>query len=271
MSKPSYVVSLSGGKDSTAMLLMMLDRGEPVADIVFFDTGWDFPQMYEHLLDLEKYIGRKITRLGPKQSFDYMFAKLPVTSRKTGEVHYYGRGWPAPLRRWCTGRKQEALNCHLNALTYRYGLTLPIIQCIGFAADESRRIPFDGKRGKGGKHVESRYPLVEWGVTEADALSFCYERGFIWNGLYEVFDRLSCFCCPLGGIGNSRKLRKHFPDLWERMLEMESWLPEGDKGRRFIDEKTVSDLDARFAAEDAENARMICLPMDAPKTMEVSI
>ena len=40
MSKPLiHVVSLSGGKDSTAMLLMMLEKGMPVDIIIFCDTG----------------------------------------------------------------------------------------------------------------------------------------------------------------------------------------------------------------------------------------
>ena len=38
--KPEYhVVSLSGGKDSTAMLLMMLERGMQIDCILFCDTG----------------------------------------------------------------------------------------------------------------------------------------------------------------------------------------------------------------------------------------
>ena len=35
MKQASNVVSLSGGKDSTAMLLMLLERGESVADVMF--------------------------------------------------------------------------------------------------------------------------------------------------------------------------------------------------------------------------------------------
>ena len=57
MKHPANVVSLSGGKDSTAMLLMLLERGEPVADVVFFDTGWEFPEMYEYLEKLEAFTG----------------------------------------------------------------------------------------------------------------------------------------------------------------------------------------------------------------------
>ena len=62
--KPEYhVVSLSGGKDSTAMLLMMLERGMQIDCILFCDTGLEFPGLYAHLDKLEQYIGRPITRI----------------------------------------------------------------------------------------------------------------------------------------------------------------------------------------------------------------
>lgn len=37
------IVNLSGGKDSTAMLLMMLENDIAIDYIVFADTGKDFP------------------------------------------------------------------------------------------------------------------------------------------------------------------------------------------------------------------------------------
>ena len=33
-----YIVSFSGGKDSTAMLLHLLELGEPIDEILFCDT-----------------------------------------------------------------------------------------------------------------------------------------------------------------------------------------------------------------------------------------
>ena len=39
-----YIVSFSGGKDSTAMLLRLLEEGRPVDDIVFCDTTAEFPR-----------------------------------------------------------------------------------------------------------------------------------------------------------------------------------------------------------------------------------
>ena len=63
MKPEKYVLSLSGGKDSTAMLLRLLEEKLPVNLILFCDTGLEFPQMYEHLDRLEAYIGRPIILL----------------------------------------------------------------------------------------------------------------------------------------------------------------------------------------------------------------
>ena len=52
-----HIVSFSGGKDSTAMLLMMLEKNMPIDEIIFCDTGKEFPQMYEHIEKVQKYIG----------------------------------------------------------------------------------------------------------------------------------------------------------------------------------------------------------------------
>lgn len=56
-----HIVKFSGGKDSTAMLLMMLERGLPVDEIIFCDTGLEYPEVYEHIKAVEKSTGRQIT------------------------------------------------------------------------------------------------------------------------------------------------------------------------------------------------------------------
>lgn len=76
-------------------------------------------------------------------------------------------------------------------------------------------------------------------------LKYCYEAGFDWGGLYEIFHRVSCWCCPLQSLDELRKLRTHFPDLWAKLLDMEhqTW-------RTFRIDYSVDQLEIRFAFEE---------------------
>jgi len=229
------IISLSGGKDSTAMILMMLEKNEPIHSVIFFDTSWEFPEMIEHIDKLEKYTGIDIIRLKYKNTFEYELNQKPVRKKGTNTVHRIGNGWSSPMRRWCTRLK-------INAIEKYYRRQKDFISCIGFAADEEKRVPGGNK-----KKWKIRYPLIEWGINEETALQYCYDHGFNWNGLYEIFGRVSCFCCPLQRIGELRNLRKHRPELWNKMLEMDKAIKPN---RGFKDYKTVQDLDRRFKQED---------------------
>jgi len=117
------------------------------------------------------------------------------------------------------------------------------IHYVGIAADEPKRIHND------------RYPLVEWGITEKEALRICYDRGYDWGGLYEIYHRCSCWCCPFQRIDELRKLRRHHPELWAKLLEMDkrALAQFGDTPLgRFRPNWTVAQLDQRFAAEENE-------------------
>ena len=77
-----HIVSFSGGKDSTAMLLMMIEKGMRIDDIIFCDTGKEFPEMYEHIKQVERYINRPITVLKADKSFDYYMLEHIKTKGK---------------------------------------------------------------------------------------------------------------------------------------------------------------------------------------------
>lgn len=57
--KQFHAVSLSGGKDSTAMLLLMIERDMPIDMVLSADTGMEFPEMYEHLAKLDEHLFRE--------------------------------------------------------------------------------------------------------------------------------------------------------------------------------------------------------------------
>lgn len=231
---PNFIVSLSGGKDSTAMLHWMLERGEKIHSVVFFDTGWEFPAMAAHIDLVEQKTGIKIIRLKPKMSFDtWMFDKKIIANKgqMKGRLHRIGCGWPNPRRRWCTGKKIETITPYINSVESS-------VCCIGIAVDEQHRT----------KH--ERYPLIEYGKTEADCLKYCKDLGYHWDGLYDLFSRVSCYCCPLQKMNDLRKLRKHYPDLWEKMLDMDMRQPRTNEG--FRGDKTLIDLECRFTQEDKQ-------------------
>jgi len=236
------IISLSGGKDSTAMLLMMLESNEPIHSVVFFDTGWEFPEMIEHINKLEIYTGIKFVKLKPPETLDYLLTQRPFAPRNKKLKKRNGYGWPSMRRRWCTRSKIDTIEKY-------YKTQSNFTSCIGFTTDESKRIPVNLK-----KKWVTRYPLIEYDISETEALQYCYGKGFDWGGLYEIFKRTSCYCCPLQRIGELRKLRKHFPDLWQRMLEMDKAIPI-NKG--FRGWKTVHDLEKRFTHEDKIEKRII--------------
>ena len=77
-------LSLSGGKDSTFLLLELIRRGTPPDECVFFDTGWEFPQMYRHMDRLRALCeenGIEFTVLPPAKSFGYLMFEKPVKEK----------------------------------------------------------------------------------------------------------------------------------------------------------------------------------------------
>ncbi len=107
-----------------------------------------------------------------------------------------------------------------------------IAQYVGIAADEAHRVR------------EYHYPLVDWGMTEADCLRYCRERGFDWGGLYDVFRRVSCWCRLLRGrsvdCGNSTPFSRTVEKL--RAMDDHTW-------RQFRADYSVRQLELRFQFE----------------------
>ena len=225
-----HIVSFSGGKDSTAMLMMMIERGMQIDEIINCDTGMEFPGMYEHIKKVGNYIGREITILKHDYSFEYlMYYKQVVKGRRGGQAGY---GWPGFGVRWCTGFLKIKLIDKYLRNKYKDS---NIFEYIGIAADEPKRIK------------DKIYPLYSWGIEEKEALKYCYDLGFDWGGLYEDFKRVSCWCCPLQPLSELRVLRRNYPELWSELLDMDR-----KAYNQFRPDYSVEQLEERFANEDLQ-------------------
>ena len=222
------IVSFSGGKDSTAMLLMMIEKGIPVDKIIFCDTGMEFPQMYNHIEKVSKYIDREIVVLKRKETYQYYLADH---IKRNGKVGY---GHPDFRNRWCT---QLLKKTPFSQYSKQFN---NIVEYHGIAFDEKHRTNKNKENDR-----DIRYPLVDWEITEKEALQYCYDKGFDWDGLYEKFHRVSCWCCPLSRIGELRVLYNDFPDLWKELQEMDK-----KSFRKFRSDYSIADLTEKFSNEN---------------------
>lgn len=210
MSFDRYIASVNFGKDSLAMVLLILERGLPLDEVVFYDTGMEFKAIYDtrdRVLPILYGHGVKYTELRPPRPFLFDMLEKPVSSKKNG-LHY-GYSWCGGCARWGTANKTSALDKHAKAVGKN------VIQYIGIAADEQKRLQR--------LPLYKVAPLAKFGFTEADALAYCYDRGFFWeeNGirLYDVLDRVSCWCCANKNLKELRNIRTHLPKYWNRLKD----------------------------------------------------
>lgn len=265
MEKIRHIGSVSGGKSSTAMVLKMIEEGMQLDELCFFDSGWEFPIMKKMVKKLAKRTGIKLTVLKPPMSFEEILYALPVVRKKgedKGKVYRYGHGWPVHNRRWHDREMVNVINRHcghsIQYLGYPYELSRKAKQ-----ADRSRASLFEGtfdtkktfeEVTNMEKKKNTRYPLIEFGMTGEDCLKLCGRYGFDYEGFYDHRDRAGMYCCPLQPMSSIKLLRKEYPELWKHMLEMDSKI-EPNFG--FNHGKTIAELEERFQREDKKIKQLL--------------
>lgn len=229
-----YIASFSGGKDSAAMLLLILEKGLKLDDIVFIDTGLEFKEIYDIIDDFEKRINFKITRIKAEKTFEEYFYTVNEKGKRKGQIW----GFPYTLGAWCNSRlKLAPANKYFNKLGEhkRY---------IGIAYDEPSRY----------KRLEKNCiaPLFEEKMTESDCLKYLEEKDFYYE-IHHRFKRTGCYLCPKQSLESLKTLRKYYPILWQKMLKFDRDSPVPFRANGV----TVNDLEKRFSNEDIENERQI--------------
>jgi 3'-phosphoadenosine 5'-phosphosulfate sulfotransferase (PAPS reductase)/FAD synthetase len=223
-----HIVSFSGGKDSTAMLLKMIENNMKIDEVIFCDTGKEFEDMYKHIEKVQSMIDIPITVLKSEKSFEYwMFEHVKIKGKNKGQKGY---SWPDFRNRWCTQvLKKQIIRRYLKK--YK---DYKIIEYHGIAIDESHR-------SEKNKEKNCRYPLIEWNMTEKDCLEYCYSKGLDWNGLYKNVGRVSCWCCPLKNLKELEVIYNNYPEYWEKL---KNW--DNNTYRQFRSDYSIDDLEKKF-------------------------
>lgn len=229
-----HVAAISGGKDSLAMFELILEKGLPLDAVVFFDTGMEFKCIYRNMnIVKRKCLKRKIRfiRLTPKESFYYQMLEQPIQGRKNG--FHYGKGWCGGPCRWGTTRKTQAM--------WKLTKWSWTSEYLGIAYDEEERLE---KPRKGVKV----FPLAEAKMTEADCLEYARKKGYSWRegeyDLYDLLDRVSCWCCKNKNIKELRNYYWFLPQYWEKLKNLEVKI-----GKPLKDRYTLEQLERRFSQE----------------------
>lgn len=234
------LVCFSGGKDSTAMLLRMLelddDEKYPVTKVAFADTNYEFPELYEYIRRIQTYLDTHyphknltIEILQPDSTWDDWFYGEVKTGKHKGKI----RG--SPLVAFPCWWSREAKIKPLRVAAAEIHATY---QFVGIAADETKRISKDPKK--------IRYPLVEWGWTEEDCISYLDSLG-LGNVLYLNFRRLGCYHCPKQSPSDFHKLWSEYPELWKKA---KFWSDEAERvnGAKYMKAHSLAELEERFEA-----------------------
>lgn len=224
------------------MVLRLLEENKPLDEVIFYDTGMEFDSIYRNRDRIKELLFQKhirYTELSSKNSFLFDMFIRPVKYRNSENHKYpyhYGYEWCGGCARWGTSGKLATIKKHYKDT---YG-DEEIFEYVGIAYDEPSRKKND---------VQKLYPLIEWKMTEKDCLQYCYDKGFNWKEnnieLYDVLDRVSCWCCRNKNLKELKNIYMHMPEYWQKLRGIQSRIDSPMKGVG----KSVFDLEERFKKE----------------------
>lgn len=205
------VVNVSGGKDSSALLLW-IKAHYPLNPItaLYNDTGFEHPGVLEYIQNMTSQLSIPL-------------AMTQSTTDLLSLVRRY-QAIPTGCCRFCTSfLKQDPANKWIRN-TYPTG---KVIECFGFRAEES---PARAKKSilapypklcTNSREVLFYAPLLDWKTS--DVVELVQAEGFQLFHTYDYLSRLSCRYCFLAGKRDHDASRINDPEGFnqvQQVLEM---------------------------------------------------
>jgi 3'-phosphoadenosine 5'-phosphosulfate sulfotransferase (PAPS reductase)/FAD synthetase len=173
----AHIVALSGGKDSTALALRLVEIEPRPYTYICTPTGDELPEMFEHW--------RKLSKSLPSPLIPLMTGSLKACIASNGML-------PNFHARFCTRQlKIEPFRRFMFA-------NMPIVAYVGLRADEMEREGTDyGTEAElfGMPQIVQRFPLREWGWGVKRVLGYLDAKGIC---IPERTDCARCFFQKLG-------------------------------------------------------------------------
>lgn len=243
------VISISGGKDSTALWLLAKERQTENMKVIFSDVGHEHPETYEYIEYLQKELG-EVTIIKPDFT-DQILRKREVVQTKwrnegiseriidealevlepTGipflDLCLWKGRFPSTMARFCT---QE-----LKVIPVMEQIYIPlfeegkhVISWQGIRAQESRKRAQMPEREETPEGYEVYRPLLKWDVYEVFKMHD--KHGIKPNPLYtQGMGRVGCMPCINSRKDELHEIARRFPEEIERIEEWERLVSKASK------------------------------------------
>ena len=212
MRKHEWSISWSGGKDSTATVILCHKLCIPIKEIVHVRMMYDdvipatLPVMtdfVDHAVNMFKTWGYNVRVVNSNKSAkDIFMAKYKRSKHLERNGHCYGI--TALGRGFCTfsGVKQKTIES-LSSSEYKM---------IGYGCDETTRLH---------RLTDKKVSIMaELGVKESDAFEICSNYNLL-SPLYDLgFKRDGCFFCPNAAKFERQYLKEFHPELVSKIYDM---------------------------------------------------
>lgn len=218
LNKMLYFHSWSGGKDSTASIILDYMHGLPPSKIIMSEVIFDKKrgisgELPEHMewvhnkaVPLFQQWGYDVEILRAEKDYlDLFYHVIEKTKHKERIGKYVG----FPIAGMCAVNR----DCKVKPITdYYKNITEPYIQYIGIAADEPKRL----ERLNGTNKVSL---LAECGYTEQMAYDLCKKYNLL-SPIYSFTKRGGCWFCPNQSYKEFAHTKLHYPKLWDELRRL---------------------------------------------------
>ena len=241
-----YIASWSGGKDSTASILLAHEQKEPLDLILFSEVMFtkeisgELPEHIDFIknkcIPLFESWGYEVKILHSKLNYMDLFLREPIRGKR------YGRGLRSgfPMAGKCQINKSckiEPIRKFLKELEEEY------MQYLGIAQDEPKRLArLDGNKVS---------LLEKYGYTEKMAFELCKKYNLL-SPIYDFAPRGGCWFCPNARDYELRHLRDKHREYWNTLLWLETQ-PNliGDKWNT-LTQTSIQEKEEQFMWEEGQ-------------------